>query len=60
MLGSCIYLDSNIFMYAIEGHEQYAARLALLFGQIMDTALPNWRNLRDQLNAEYLAAENWF
>lgn len=29
------------------------------FTALMDTALPNWRNLRDQLNAEYLAAENW-
>ena len=26
----------------------------------MDDLLPNWRSVRDQLNAEYLAAEAWF
>ena len=40
MLGSRLYLDSNIFMYAIEGHEHYAARLAVLFGQIAAQRIP--------------------
>lgn len=40
ILGSRLYLDTNLFMYAVEGHEQYAEVLGRLFGIIATQKIP--------------------
>lgn len=40
ILGSRLYLDTNVFMYAIEGHESYADVLEHLFGVIATQKIP--------------------
>ncbi len=32
LAGQSVYLDANIFIYALEGHERFAAVLTELFG----------------------------
>lgn len=39
-LGKRLYLDANVFMYAIEGHEQYAALLGRMFEEIAAHNIP--------------------
>lgn len=34
-----VYFDTNVFIYSIEGHEDYAPVLSALFGQIFDRGL---------------------
>ncbi len=33
MIGKKVYLDTNIFIYAVEGYEEFSSELNLLFTQ---------------------------